>query len=62
MPLGRLFPNLHYCESLDSASICHVRPKTQVDERAAAVHRSARSIRDFFLDEMNLVLVVFEHL
>lgn len=62
MPQGQLFPNLRDCESLDSASIWQMRPMTQVDERAAAVHRTPRSIRDFFLDEMNLVFVVFEHL
>jgi len=48
-------------DGLDSAGVGNVRTKAQVDERSASIDRGRRSILDFVVDVVLLVLVVLDN-
>ena len=56
---GRVLEDRH---GFDAACVRNVRANTQVNHRTAAVHGSRRAIWDLRVDNVDLVLVVLEHL
>ncbi len=49
------------CKSLDTTGIRNMRPITQVNQRTTSVNGRGSAVRNFGLDEFDLVLVVLEH-
>lgn len=51
---------LQNCECLNAARVRDVRSTAQIDQGTTAIHRRNGAIRDFGLDQLDLVLVVLD--